>query len=666
MRRGIPCSFGFAAVPAIAALAAVGWVAIPAVAEVRPPLTEEQKIIHLLGRIGYGPRPGDVERVRRMGVDRYIERQLHPERIDDSATEARLTGLPSLRMGVAEVYERYPQPNQVAQRLGLRRRGAGADSAGEDEREVRRQVRAYYEEHGLLAPQRLLQELQAQRLIRAAHSERQLQEVMTDFWFNHFNVFWGKGADRWLTTDFEMNAVRPHALGRFRDLLLATARGPAMLFYLDNHLSASPDAKRPRRRVGAGMDAGQRRTQANSQRNRRPGINENYARELMELHTLGVDGGYTQKDVQEVARCFTGWTIENPYRGDRPAMEGEGRRGGKARKVGAFTFREWMHDEGEKTVLGRRIPAGGGIRDGERVIEILDPGAARFIATKLVRRFVSDDPPKSLVDRVAAVYEKTDGDIRKMLKAILTSPEFYAPEAYRAKVKSPFELAVSAVRALGGETDGSPRLAQFIARMGQPLYQCQPPTGYPDRAGQWVNVGTLLERLNFGLALCANRLPGTTVDLRPAGADSAQGLMDRAVAALIGGGISPQAREVLEQQMKAGGRDALDDGSAVAMSQGHAGEEGEQFGTQELRKRPQGHAGEEGDLNRRPVAEDLAMEGGDGMMNSDEERMQDRAARRGWMRGWGGARQAAASPPTDPEAARVFGLALGLPEFQRR
>ncbi len=653
MRRGIRCSFGFAVVPAIAALAAAGWGTAPAVAEVRPPLTEEQRVAHLLGRMGYGPRPGDVEQVRKMGIDKYIERQLHPERIDDSATEARLTGLPSLRMSAAEVYEQYPQPNQVAQRLGLRRRGAGADSAGagQDEREVRRRVRAYYEEHGLLTPQRLLQELQAQKLIRAAHSERQLLEVMTDFWFNHFNVFWGKGADRWLTTDFEMNAIRPHALGRFRDLLMATARSPAMLFYLDNHLSASPDAKRPRR-MGA-----ERRMQANPQRTRRPGINENYARELMELHTLGVDGGYTQRDVQEVARCFTGWTIENPYQGDR-AMGG--RRGGKAQKVGAFTFCEWMHDEGEKTVLGHRIPAGGGIRDGERVIEILagHPGAARFIAAKLARRFVSDDPPRSLVDRAAAVYEKTGGDIRQMLRTIFTSPEFYAPEAYRAKVKSPLELAVSAVRALDGETDGSPRLAQFIARMGQPLYQCQPPTGYPDRAGQWVNAGTLLERLNFGLALCANRLPGTTVDLRPAGGDSAQGLMDRAVAALIGGGISPQAREVLEQQMRAGAgrKGAPDDSSVVALSQGHAGEEGEQFGTQELRKRPQGHAGEEGP----------AREGGDMMMNSDEEGVQDRAARRGGLRGWGGARQAAALPPTDPEAARVFGLALGLPEFQRR
>lgn len=358
----------------------------------------------------------------------------------------------------------------------------------------------------------------------------------------------------------------------------------------------------------------------------------------MELHTLGVDGGYTQKDVQEVARCFTGWTIEGPHRGERSEMEG--RRKG-SRKVGTFVFREWMHDEGEKVVLGHRVSSGG-IEDGEAVIDLLahHPNTARFLATKLVQRFVSDDPPKSLVDRVAAVYEKTDGDIRKMLKTIFTSPEFSAPEAYRAKVKSPFELAVSAIRALDGETDGSPGLAQFIGRMGQPLYQCQPPTGYPDRAEQWVNAGALLERLNFGLALSANRIPGTTVDLRrfTAGADQRGSLMDQAIAMLIGGDVSPQTREVLEQQMKAGagqpgtGRDALNDS-------------------------PTGATG-------------YAMDDGDAMMNLDADGQDGSGGRavrreRRAMRGWGSA-PARVQPPTDPEVARVFGLVLGLPEFQKR
>ena len=328
---------------------------------------------------------------------------------------------------------------------------------------MRRKLRAYYAENGLKQPQSLLHELQAQKIIRAVTSERQLQEVMTDFWFNHFNVFWGKGADRIMTTAYELNAIRPHALGKFKDLLMATAQSPAMLFYLDNYLSASPDSTMPveemerrmaqRRRAGQ-MTAGQitieeiRRRLAQQRRRRKPGINENYARELMELHTMGVDGGYTQKDVQEVARCFTGWTIDQP------------------RGVGSFIFHAWMHDDGEKSVLGHRIPASRGIQDGEMVIDILanHPSTARFISQKLARRFVSDDPPQSLVDRVASVYTETDGDIREMLQTIFTSAEFYSPEAYRAKTKSAFELAVFAIRALGGETDGSAGLARHMSQ----------------------------------------------------------------------------------------------------------------------------------------------------------------------------------------------------------
>ena len=258
----------------------------------------------------------------------------------------------------------------------------------------------------LQRPQQLLQQLISNRIVRGVYSERQLQEVMTDFWFNHFNVFWDKGADRWLTTDFEMNTIRPNALGKFKDLLLATAQSPAMLFYLDNHLSTAPSA------------VVQRAIQNNA--NRKPGINENYARELMELHTLGVDGGYTQKDVTEVARALTGWTI------DRPRMTAN------------FIFRPAMHDRGEKTVLGQRIPANGGIQDGQRVIDILvqHPSTARFISTKLVRRFVSDNPPQSLVDKVAATYTKTGGDIREMLRTIFFSSEFMSPASYGQKMKT--------------------------------------------------------------------------------------------------------------------------------------------------------------------------------------------------------------------------------------
>jgi uncharacterized protein (DUF1800 family) len=487
-------------------------------------LTEEQKILHLLNRIGYGPRPGDLGRVKRIGIEKYIEEQLHPERIDDSALEARLRRFESLRMSTAELYEKYPEPMMIAAQLGLRRQ-AGGDQPESQQRELRQKILTYYAEKNLKLPRELLIELQSQKILRAVYSERQLYEVMVDFWLNHFNVFWGKGADRWLMTDYEMNAIRPHALGKFKDLVMATAKSPAMLFYLDNFQSSAPDAQLP-----LGRPAPSRR--ALLQRRAR-GINENYARELMELHTMGVDGGYTQKDVEEVARCFTGWTIERPRSGAR------------------FVFRPWMHDKGEKIVLGHRIPPGGGIEDGEKVIDILvhHPSTARFIATKLVRRFLSDDPPPAVVERVAAIYQKTDGDIRQMLRAILTSKEFFSAQAYRAKVKTPFELIVSSIRALGAETDGSPALAQVIARMGQPLYLCQPPTGYPDRASAWVSAGALLERMNFAQALAGNRIPGTSVDLKRLVGDS-QKVLDRAMDILLGGDVSAQTRQALGEQVK--------------------------------------------------------------------------------------------------------------------
>jgi uncharacterized protein (DUF1800 family) len=420
----------------------------------------QEAITHLLNRTGFGPRPGDIERVQKVGIQKYIDLQLHPERIDDAATEARLASIPSLRMNPAQLLEKYPAVQKFARQFGI-------PQGDENKRDLRRQVLAYYEDNGLSLPQKLLEELESQKIIRAVHSERQLHEVMTDFWFNHFNIFWGKNADRWLTTDYEMNAIRPNVLGKFKDLLMATAKSPAMLFYLDNFLSSSLK-----------------------------GINENYARELMELHTLGVDGGYTQKDVQEVARAFTGWSIDGP------------------RRNGEFMFRPRIHDDGEKVVLGHKINAGG-IKDGEMVLDILarHPSTAHFISTKLVRRFVSDNPPEALVKRVADVFGKTDGDIREMLRTIFTSPEFNSAEAVGSKTKTPFELAVSAIRSLDGSTDGSRQLAQAIGRMGQPLYQCQPPAGFPDRADHWMSNGSVVERLNFAVALSANRIPGTTVTI---------------------------------------------------------------------------------------------------------------------------------------------------------
>jgi uncharacterized protein (DUF1800 family) len=410
---------------------------------------------HLLNRIAFGPRPADIQRIQQLGADKYIEQQLHPDGIEDHATEELLVGLPSIRMNTSEIMSKYPQPQQVARRLGFK----------PGDPEARRRVQEMLRDKGMSPPQQLLQELQAQKIIRAVNSQRQLQEVMTDFWFNHFNIYWNKNADRWLTTGFEMHTIRPHVFGKFKDLLMATAKSPAMLFYLDNHLSSSIK-----------------------------GINENYGRELMELHTLGVDGGYTQRDVQEVARAFTGWSI------DRPQMSGQ------------FMFRPRIHVFGEKTVLGHKINAGG-VRDGEEVIDILarHPSTAHFISTKLVRKFVNDDPSPNLVKHVADVFQKSDGDIREMMSAILTSKEFNAPETAGTKTKTPFEYVAAAIRFLDGQTDGSRQVAQAIGRMGQPLYQCQPPAGYPDRGDHWMSSGAVLERLNFAVALTANKFPGTQV-----------------------------------------------------------------------------------------------------------------------------------------------------------
>ena len=610
-------------------------------------LTEDQKIIHLLNRIAFGPRQGDVERVKRMGIDKYIDLQLHPERIEDRGIEARLANFPSLRMSLSEIQEKYPPPNILARELGLKQGknaklplppGEGADE--NTKREYRQQVTSYYREHDLRPPQLLLQELQGQKIIRAAYSERQLQEVMTDFWFNHFNIFWAKNADRNLTTDYEMSVIRPNTMGKFKDLLLATAKSPAMLIYLDNFQSMSPNAQLPMRRGGqfqrrpggfgqrpVDPEMQQRQQQAASAlRNRKPGINENYAREIMELHTLGVDGGYTQKDVQEVARCLTGWTLDRPRQGTQ------------------FVFREFMHDNGEKTVLGRKIPAGGGIKDGEMVIDILahHPNTAKFISTKLVRRFVSDTPPQALVDRVASVYAKTDGDIREMLRTILTSPEFNSKEAYRAKIKSPFELAVSAVRALGADVTFPALTAQFIQKMGQPLYLYQAPTGYPDRADQWVNTGALLERLNFGLALSTNKLRGAAFDVKSAtsGVDMSdrQRVMERAIASLLNGDISAETRAVLDKQLKEGVPVKGELGTVPPIPTGD-------------------------DVMAQNSMEALPPDTGVGKGQKgigNPERLE----RRYGLRPAPGAQIAMSAG--DLESAKVFGLVLGSPEFQRR
>jgi len=521
--------FGFAIT--LAGLAVLAAYSSTGYAQFSQPLNKDQEILHALNRLTFGPRPGDVEAVRKMGLKKWIDLQLHPERIAENPEVAeRLQPLESLHMSPAEIATNYPPPQLIRammnrslplptdpearqraqmeiQRLRARKDAKGDDQGqadvqgkqgkgqakGDDrlQQAMRQQVLATtdpVERRKLVAdrtPQQVLPyDLNEAKLYRAIYSNRQLQEQMADFWFNHFNVYIDKGADRILTTAYERDAIRPHVFGKFRDLLEATAQSPAMLFYLDNWQSVSPDREQAGRRF-----AKQKGKQAR-------GLNENYARELMELHTLGVDGGYTQKDIIEVARCFTGWTISQPNRG------------------GEFIYNDRVHDKGEKTVLGVKIPAGGGREDAEKVLDILarHPSTARFISTKLAQKFVADDPPPALIERMAKTFHDTDGDIRAAMSAMLESKEFFSEGAFRAKVKTPLELVVSAVRATNAQVDFAIPLATQIAQLGEPLYRKIEPTGYSSANAEWVNSAALLARMNFALALTANRVPGSKMD----------------------------------------------------------------------------------------------------------------------------------------------------------
>jgi uncharacterized protein (DUF1800 family) len=415
-----------------------------------PLLTEDQRIVHFLNRTSFGANAEEVQRARRLGIAAYLDEQLEPEKIPDPVVDEKIAGLKTLRLSSRELLELYPLPRLASQPAGPA---------------------------PMQSPREVLLELQLARLFRAVYSRRQLYEVMVDFWNNHFNIFAVKGVDRWLTTAYDRDTIRPNVFGRFRDLLLATAKSPAMLFYLDNWLSVAPSAS-------------MRARPANS---RKQGLNENYARELMELHTLGVDGGYTQKDVQEVARCFTGWTMRQP------------------RGQPDFLFDSTLHDNDAKNVLGTIVPAGGGIADGIKVVDLLarHPSTAKFIATKLARRFIADDPPATVVSDAAATFRRTDGDIRAVVRTILESREFYAAEVYRGKLKKPLEFIAGALRITDSDTRVTAALLRYLGRMGEPLFLAQAPNGYGDVAERWISADMLLTRINFVSDLATNKLPGS-------------------------------------------------------------------------------------------------------------------------------------------------------------
>ena len=612
-------------------------------------MPESKRALHALQRLSFGPRPGEVDRVAAMGVDKWIDLQLHPDKIDDSSLDARLAPLRTLRMDTREMVENFPpQPVIKAVMEGKQRMpsdpvkravyeaqierlqekrerkqeatanatpptaNSGAEQsngeqatastsaensvaskpgAQDEQADKRREDRLYADMKAqelldLPPDQRMKQvlemspeeqralstslkgpkgdeffqgmdpkqkeavkalsnpeqvvgdELMQAKLLRAIYSERQLDEVMTDFWFNHFNVFIGKGPDRYLVTSYERDVIRPHALGKFEDLLVATAKSPAMLFYLDNWLSVGPQSDvalgirrnpypRPRYRRFPPPPPPR---QAKGKGKRNSGLNENYGRELMELHTLGVNGGYTQRDVTEVARVLTGWTIDQPQKG------------------GGFKFEEKMHEPGTKIVLGHKIKQHGE-KEGMEVLHLLahHPSTARFISTKLAMRFVSDDPPPALVDEMAQTFLKKDGDIHEVLKTMFKSPAFWSDDVYRAKVKTPLEFVASAVRATGADVSEALPLARQLNTLGMPLYGMQPPTGYSMKSDAWVNSSALLGRMNFSLALMSGKIKGVQVN-----ADSLVNTGAQANAASPGASDPERTLSVLEASLLAG------------------------------------------------------------------------------------------------------------------
>jgi uncharacterized protein (DUF1800 family) len=666
---------------------------------------EQKRAVQALNRLTFGPRPGDIQQVMAMGVDRWIDLQLHPEKIPDSDVEARLAPLRTLRMGSKEIVENFPDNPMVKQVMDGKRpmpsdpakravyqvqiarleekqlekndlqrselqksdriepaaapapagpaasdtakteaelaaaaaaspdssSGMAADgnamntasmnaasaangaTASEmpvappapaklspaDEAEARRREDRLYadlkvqglidlppdqryknvmamsvdeqvafadslrggkgqdflagmdarQKETLMAmnnPQGVVHdELIQAKLLRAIYSDRQLEQVMTDFWFNHFNVFVGKGPERLFLTAYEQDVIRPRALGKFEDLLMATAKSPAMLFYLDNWMSVGPNSLQalgiPAHTGPYGPYGPRRfpRPNPNAKRKQNSGLNENYGRELLELHTLSVNGGYSQRDVTEVAKVFTGWTIEKPY-------EGLG-----------FKYDPRMHEPGPKFVLGHRIKPKGE-DEGKEVLHMLatSPQTAHFISLKLAQRFVADDPPQALVDRMAKTFLKKKGDIREVLTTLFQSPEFWAADTYRAKVKTPLEFVASAVRATGADVDDALPLARQIGNMGMPLYSAQPPTGYSMKAETWVSSSALLNRMNFALGLTAGKVRGVKVDAvrlsggPPAPADVTVALSTME-ATLLAGDVSPQTHDSIMAQIDA-------------------------------------------------------------------------------------------------------------------
>lgn len=566
-----------------------------------PPSAERSRAIQVLNRLSFGPRPRDVDRVLAMGIDKWIDQQLHPDSIDDHALELRLAQFRTLTMSPKELAENFPSPAVIrqiadgkeklprdqqrravyeAQLVKYREKQESKNPAPDQPQpssdavgkipempklqpdlrmqtllsmtpedrsglllalkgnsrdalvsgmspEQRENVMAMYNPQQVVAD-----ELMQAKILRATYSERQLQEVMTDFWMNHFNVFIGKGADRYELTNYERDVIRPRALGKFEDLLNSSAKSPAMLFYLDNWLSVGPDSDFA---LGIRRDPRKQALRLPPQRAKRQpsGLNENYGRELMELHTLGANGGYTQKDVTEVAKVFTGWTLKEPRLG------------------GGYFFDERKHEPGTKIVLGHKI-TGGGEKEGREVLHLLarNPNTAKFVCYKLAMRFVSDDPPPEVVDRMAKTFLKKDGDIREVLKTMLQSPAFWQPDVYRAKVKTPLEFVVSSLRATNAEVSDAMPIVRQLPALGMALYGAQPPTGYSMKAETWVSSSALLGRMNFAMRLAGGRVKGVQIEAWPVKStmSDAEHILAALENSMLEGDVSKQTHDTVAAQ----------------------------------------------------------------------------------------------------------------------
>ena len=576
---------------------------------------DRDEIVHVLNRVTFGPRPGDVEAVEKMGLRNYIEQQLHPETIDDSVVEQEVSRFELLQMTSQQLANLYIEERKnnlkkqkkaaaATQNLAAAQNPtAGQPPAGNQaeamqpadktavasgETQIEPPPPQIQPTPGQTPKERLasmvatanqyrsvaaISQLEQAKLVRAVDSQRQLQEVLVDFWGNHFNIDVKKRICSVFKIPDDRDVIRPHIWGKFRDLLEASAKSPAMLLYLDNATNTVAHTVTPMEQAISERISAQMTQNGNGALappvavvgQKKGGINENYAREIMELHTLGVDGGYTQQDVQEVARCFTGWSVD--------------------RQTGEFAFHARQHDNGAKVVLGHQIPAGGGMQDGETVLDILcsNPATAHHIALEMCQRFVADAPSAALVDRIAGVFTQTDGDLRQVIEAILTSPEFLSPASYGNKIKSPLEFTVSAVRASGstiiaqqpppfdklvpameggailGRGQAADRMAKrprqslnwHIYELGEPLFACTPPTGYKEVSTTWVSPGALIERLNFAMALTDQKLSDVRFDpknvLAGTDLDNPEAVLDQCVSVFLQNNITPSTRKVLEQ-----------------------------------------------------------------------------------------------------------------------